>query len=126
MTASKHPLSKESVITLVIALAGPLIWGLHFGIVYATHHLICLLTGNSAALWAQLAVIAATLVALLALLLAIVKPSILLRMTGSGSGSETSRSFLAGIMRLLALLSIFGVFWAGSAALFLPACESIV
>jgi hypothetical protein len=29
-------------------------------------------------------------------------------------------------MRLMALLSVFGVLWAGSAALLLPACESIV
>ncbi|WAK02639.1 hypothetical protein [Methylobacter sp. YRD-M1] len=126
MSASKHPFSGESVGVLLITLAGPLIWGVHFGIVYAAHHLICLLTGNSAAFWAQLAVIAATIAALLALLLSIFKPEIMQHMVRYESAQNISRSFLTGVMRLMALLSVFGVLWAGSAALFLPACTSIV
>lgn len=126
MTASKHPFSGESVGVLLITLAGPLIWGVHFGIVYAAHHLTCTLTGNSAAFWAQLAVSVATLAALLALLLAIFKPEIIQHMVRYETAQKISRSFLTGVMRLLALLSFFGVLWAGSAVLFLPACESIV
>ncbi|MEF3077040.1 hypothetical protein V2P20_18590 [Methylobacter sp. Wu1] len=126
MTASKHPFSGESVGILLITLAGPLIWGVHFGMVYALHHFICLLTGNSAAFWAQSAIIAATLAALLALLLAVFKPEIIQRLVRYETAQKISQSFLTGVMRLMALLSVFGVLWAGSAALLLPACESIV
>lgn len=126
MTASKQPFSGESVGVLLITLAGPLIWGAHFGIVYAAHHLICLLAGNSAAFWAQLAVIMATVAAVLALLLAIFKPEIMQHRVRYETAQKISRSFLTSVMRLLALLSVFGVLWAGSAALLLPACESIV
>lgn len=128
MIRLKPSFPEKSVGTVLIALAGPLlIWGLHFAVVYSAHHLTCtLLPGHSAAFWARLAVIAATVMALLALLLFIAKPHAVLRMNRAGATPEIPLAFLAGVMRLLALLSWFGVFWAGSAAFFLPACESIV
>jgi len=38
---------------------------------------------------------------------------------------ETTKEFFAGIMRLLALLSVFGVLWSGIALFFLPTCASV-
>lgn len=126
MIRLKPSFPEKSVGTVLIALAGPLIiWGLHFAVVYSAHHLTCtLLPGHSAAFWARLAIIAATVMALLALLLIIAKPHAVLRT--NKATPEIPLAFLAGAMRLLALLSCFGVFWAGSALFFLPACESIV
>jgi hypothetical protein len=122
MMRSKPPFSEKSVGTVTIALVGPsFIWGLHFAAVYAIQSLFCdILGGSRPAYGAQMAVIAATVAALLMLLLLIAKPDAVLRM----NRSESSRSFLVGVMRLLALLSVFGVLWAGSAVLFLPACMS--
>jgi uncharacterized membrane protein YjgN (DUF898 family) len=123
MTASKSPFSEKSVGTVAIALVGPsFVWGLHFAAVYAIQSLFCDIFGGSrAAYQAQMAVIAATVAALLILLLLIAKPAAVLRM----NRPETSLSFLAGVMRLLALLSFFGVLWAGSAALLVPACTQL-
>ncbi|EIC28365.1 MULTISPECIES: hypothetical protein [Methylomicrobium] len=123
MTASKPPVSEKSVGTVAIALVGPsFVWGLHFAAVYAIQSLFCdILGGGRAAHAAQTAVIAATVAALLILLLPIAKPDAVLRM----KRPEKSLSFLAGVMRLLALLSFFGVLWAGSAALLVPACAPL-
>ena len=128
MKASKPPLSEKSVGTVLIALIGPLmIWALHFSVVYGAHHIVCAtLAGNHVGFWMQTVVSVATVVALLALLLLIVKPDVVLRMKRDGAMPENPRSFLTGVMRLLALMSLFGVLWAGSAAFFFPACKSLV
>lgn len=121
MMASKPPFSEKSVGTVAIALVIPsFIWGLHFAAVYAIQPVFCdVIGGVRAGYGSQMAVIAVTIAALLALLLLIVNPQVVLRMDREGS----SRPFLTGVMRLLALLSFFGVLWAGSAAFFLPACK---
>jgi hypothetical protein len=123
MITSKPPSSEKSVGTVAIALVGPsFIWGLHFAVVYAMQPLFCEVIGGSrAGYWAQIGVIAATAAALLALLFLVAKPGAVLRV----NRSEVSGPFLAGVMRLLALLSCFGVLWAGAAALVLPACASL-
>jgi len=128
MKASKPPFSEKSVGTVLIALIGPLmIWALHFSVVYGAHHLVCAaLAGNSVGFGMQTAVSVATVAALLALLLLIVKPDVVLRMKRDEAMPKNSRLFLTDVMRLLALLSLFGVLWAGSAAFFFPACMSLV
>jgi uncharacterized membrane protein len=121
MMASKPPFSEKSVGTVVIALVAPsFIWGLHLAAVYAIQPVFCdVIGGVRAGYGSQMAVITVTIAALLALLLLIVKPQVVLRM----NEKDSSRPFLTGVMRLLALLSFFGVLWAGSAAFFLPACK---
>jgi hypothetical protein len=121
MMASKPPFYEKSVGTVAIALVAPsFIWGLHFAAVYAIQPVFCdVIGGVRAGYGSQMAVIAVTIAALLALLLLILKPNVALRM----NEEDSSRPFLTGIMRLLALLSFFGVLWAGSAAFFLPACK---
>jgi hypothetical protein len=123
MIRSKPPSSEKSVGTVAMALVAPsFIWGLHFAVVYAMQPLFCEVIGGSlAGHWAQIGVIAATAAALLALLLLVAKPGTVLRV----NRSDVSGPFLAGVMRLLALLSCFGVSWAGAAALVLPACTSL-
>jgi uncharacterized membrane protein len=122
MKVSKPPVSDPSIGVVLIALAGPLaVWALHFAVVYGLHPVFCLMIGGSrAGLWMQMAVIAATLAALLALLLLMLKPGAVLP-----APDDEPLSFLTGVMRLLSLLAFFGVAWAGSAAIFLPACKSL-
>lgn len=123
--ASKPLTSKQSVGTVLIALIGPLtIWALHFSAVYGAHHLVCAtLTGSRTGDLMLAAVSVATVLALLALLLFIVKPHVVLRMDEAMAISKKSQSFLTDVMRLLALLSLFGVLWSGSTVFFLPACH---
>jgi hypothetical protein len=126
MTTLKHPFSERSVGTLLLSLAGPLIWALHFAVVYGVQHVACAtLGGHRADFWIHASVIIATVVALLALLVTIIKPNVVLRMDRDGGMSQNTRALLPGIMRLLALLSFFGVLWAGAAVFFLPACGSL-
>lgn len=126
MTTLKQPFPERSVGTLLLSLAGPLIWALHFAVVYGVQHVACAtLGGNRADFWIQTSVIVATVVALLSLLLIIVKPDVVLRIDRNGGMSQNTQVLLLGIMRLLALLSFFGVLWAGVAAFFLPACGSL-
>jgi hypothetical protein len=128
MSELRHRFSEKSVGTVVVALTGPLIvWGVHFGVVYSAHHLSCtLLSGHDAVYWAQRAVIIATVTALLALLLLILKPYFVLGIDRDGAMTDASRSFLPGVMRMLALLSYLAVLYVGGASFFIPACESIV
>lgn len=113
---------------MLIALIGPLmLWALHFSVVYGAHHIICAtVTGNRTGHLMLVAVIVATVAALLALLLLIVKPHVVLGIKRDQEISKNSRLFLTDVMRLLALLSFFGVLWAGSAVFFLPACKWLV
>lgn len=123
MTASKQPIPEKSVGTLLLSLTGPLIWALHFAVVYGVQHVGCAEPGEKHAdFWIQASVIVATLVALLALLLIIAKPKLVHSINRDGEMSQNTQALLLSIMRLLALLSFFGVLWAGIAVFFLPAC----
>lgn len=127
MTVSRPPFSEKSIGTVLIALAGPIaIWALHFAVLYGLQPVFCsIIEGSRVGLWGQIAVIATTLAALLALLLLIIKPEVVLPDAGGEAASRNSLYFLRSVMRLLSLLSLFGVIWAGSAAFFLPACLSL-
>lgn len=126
MTTLKHPFPERSVGILLLSLAGPLIWVLHFAVLYGIQHVACAtLGGNRADFLIQASVIVATVAALLALLLTIVKTDVVLRLDRNAEMPKNTQAFLLGMMRLLALLSFFGVLWAGIAAFFLPACGSL-
>lgn len=123
---SKPASSGQSVGTVLIALIGPLtIWALHFSLLYGAHHIVCVTRGDSpAGFLMPAAASVATLAALLGLLFLIVKADVVLRVPAEESTAKQSRTFLTGVMRLLAILCCFGVIWAGSAAWFLPTCTS--
>jgi hypothetical protein len=124
MKASSPPCSEKSVGTILIALIGPItIWALHFAVVLGIQPFFCAaFVDNRTGFWGQIAVIITTVAALLILLSLIVNPNAVLHM----DRGRNSRSFLIGVMRLLALLCFFGVLWTGSAAFFLPACKVLV
>jgi hypothetical protein len=126
MTTLKQPFPEKSVTTFLLSLAGPLIWALHFAVVYGIQHVACAtLGGQRADFWIQTSVIVATVVALLALLLIIVKPNAVLRIDREGGMPQNTQAFLLGILRLLALLSFYGVLGVGATVFFLPACGSL-
>lgn len=125
MTASNQQASEKFIGVALLSLAGPLIWVLHFAVVYGVQHIVCFTLGNRADFWVEVSIIAITVAALLALVLLIAKPDILQYPDNGRIGQETTKMFFSGIMRLMALLSFFGVLWSGIALFFLPACGSV-
>lgn len=125
MTTSKPAISEKFIGIALLSLAGPFIWVLHFAVVYGVQHIACATLENRAEFWIAASIIVVTVVALLALLVLIVKPDVLQYLDRNQIRQETTKEFFSAIMRLLALLSFFGVLWSGIALFFLPACGSI-
>ncbi len=126
MATSKQVFSEKFIGIALLSLAGPFIWVVHFAVVYGVQHIVCVTLKNNAGFWVAVSIIAITVLALLALLVLIVKSDdILQRLDKSQARQETTKEFFSGIIRLLALLSVFAVLWSGSALFFLPACASV-
>lgn len=125
MTTSKPAISEKFIGIALLSLAGPFIWVVHFAVVYGVQHIACATFENRAEFWVAASIIVVTVVALLALLVLIVKPDVLQYLDRNQIRQETTKEFFSAIMRLLALLSFFGVLWSGIALFFLPACGSI-
>lgn len=124
MNASNPQFSEKFIGIALLALAGPFVWVLHFAVVYGVQHIACVTQVKHADFWVEISIIVITVAALLALVLLIAKPDMLER-PDSGRIRQDTSVFLSGIMRLMALLSIFAVLWTGIALFFLPACGSV-
>jgi hypothetical protein len=124
MTTPSNPAEKFIGIAL-LALAGMFIWVLHFAVVYAAQHMLCVTLGERAGFWVETSIIVITATALAVLAVLIFKPDIALRLDTEQGRPERTRQFISGIIRLLALLSFFAVLWSGIAMFFLPACGSL-
>jgi hypothetical protein len=125
MATSKQVFSEKFIGIALLSLAGPFIWVLHFAVVYVVQHAACVTLGNRADFWVSASIIAITVVALSVLLVLIVKPDVLQRLDRDQIRQETTKTFFSGMMRLMALLSFFGVLWVGITLFFLPACGSV-
>lgn len=125
MNASNPQFSEKFIGIALLALAGPFIWVLHFAVVYGVQHIACVTQVKHADFWVEISIIVITVAALLALVLLIAKPDMLERLDSGRIRQETTSVFLSGIMRLMALLSIFAVLWTGIALFFLPTCGSV-
>jgi hypothetical protein len=108
---------------LLFVCAGPLVWAAHLFAVYGAHALVCARIPAHAAVLPVLFV-ALTLAALAPLAYAVWRPDASARMfRGNRRGGESE--FLTALMRLLALLSLAGILWAGAATLTLPYCGQL-
>lgn len=125
MNASNPQFSEKFIGIALLALAGPFIWVLHFAVVYGVQHIACVTHVKHADFWVEISIIVITVAALLVLVLLIATPDILERLDSGRIRQETTSVFLSGIMRLMALLSIFAVLWTGIALFFLPTCGSV-
>ncbi|HET6628160.1 MAG TPA: hypothetical protein VFG91_00130 [Woeseiaceae bacterium] len=128
MQAGEDPGSVASA--LIYLLIGPLVWAGHLFLVYAPQSALCAfrITGfaSIAPRLIEAVVVAVTVPAAVALLLAIGRPrqtARLFRAAGFLDG-ENGR-FMVSVMRLLAALSFAGVLWAGATVLLLPACPQL-
>lgn len=112
---NSQPPTQSFVGTLFLTLAGPIIWSMHLLVIYGVHAVIC--SQSVSGRGAQTVVGAATLIGLAALaLIAARNPA------EAFGGKNKTQHFLRRTMLLLALLSAFGIIWAGTAIFFLPAC----
>lgn len=126
MNTSNQQFSEKFIGIALLSLAGPFIWVLHFAVLYGVQHIACVTLGNYADFWVKAWIIVITVAALLALVLLIAKPDILQRLDSGQIRQATTKEFFSETMRLLALLSFFGVLWSGIALFFLPTCGSVV
>lgn len=107
---------------MIYLLYGPLLWALHLFAIYGPQSLFCT-RGMAGAVGPT--VTAATLVAGLLLLVAIVSPRPVARLLRADRWEESQQGFLDRVMRLLSALSLFGVLAGGATILLLPACGGL-
>lgn len=112
---------REPSVTAMFAylMAGPLLWGLHLLLVYCAHTLVCALGGRPALSTAI--VLAATAAAVVPLALAVAVQRRTGRLFGVGDDMADRRVY-DSISRLLGVLSLAGIVWAGVAAAALSSC----
>lgn len=104
------------------ALVGPLVWALHLALVYGGQHLLCARgAAHNTVLW--LVIISSIVAVMLLVPLLVASAPVLQRLLGGDQRPEPTQQFLLAIMRLLVLLSLAGIIWAGVAALLLPGCS---
>lgn len=107
--------------TLLLLLAGPILWAVHLTIVYGVHTLACVgaLQGMPVDAGTFILVATGAILAILMLLLAVIwlrRPALF---------THGDRLFHSRVMVSLVLLSAFGIAWAGSAAFILPQCQQL-
>lgn len=105
--------------TIVLVLAGPIIWAMHLLVTYGAHAVMC--SQGASGRNAEVVVGAATLAALAALAVVAGRS----KAAGAFAREGHTRSFLRNAMVLLAVLSALGIGWAGSAIFFLRACQAM-
>ena len=131
MTTPPHPDDRKvahgsTVGTMAYILAGPLVWALHFTVLYAVQSSACVLaaTGRLASTspWVGTTIVVATLIACAILLAAMAAPVRFRRLTRSDAWALETLRFQTGVMRVLAALSLFAVVAAALTLLMLPTC----
>lgn len=106
----------------LLCLAPPIAWAAHLGLVYGAQHILCASASYTRAwLWSGLAL--SLVIALLLVLLGWQAPGYLRRL--EGDFSATTLEFLAGSLRVLALLSIVGIAWTGLGLIAFPGCAAL-
>jgi hypothetical protein len=106
------------------SLAGPVAWALHLGVVYATQHVVCIVSPDSMALY-RAAFGALTLIFIAALSLATIRRASFLHLLHGNTNDQRVDRFLAETMRWLSVLSIIGIGWTALALLFINACPAL-
>jgi hypothetical protein len=113
--------------TLCFLLFGPIIWGAHHVLMYASHTALCALGSPGSTLLGfepMRAISAAATAVALGLIVAIVlAPQPISRFLRIQQGPDWR--FYRSSAAVLALLSAAGVAWTGAMAFYIPACVSL-
>jgi hypothetical protein len=119
-----EPASVWSAILLVVS--GPMLWALHFLLIYGPQSTLCVLAPRflpAVRGWHVTAIVGlVTLAVLAALILVLRRHGRLLEARGTFS---PARNFLLASARLLTILSLVAVLWAGAVALMLDPCGNL-
>lgn len=123
-------MSREGSIagTLLFMLFGPLVWALYFLVVYGGHASFCAAGDRLPGMPAEVLPIllaAATAAAMALIAGALLWPSAPRRLLRAVPAGNPEAGFVTRVMRLLALLSLFGVGFAGIAMLIVPLCQQL-
>lgn len=127
MEASRQQRSTAG--TVLYMLLGPVLWAAHFTIAYAAHWSLCA-TGLADIRIIGIGIVPmiitlATLAMLAVLAWASLRPRRAARIFRAGGWENPAQSFHASVMRLLALLSAFGIIAAALSPLMLPVCTGL-
>lgn len=110
-------------------LGGPLIWAGHLFLIYGPQSALCAfrITGVAEVdVWLVWAVTGGvTLLAVLALIYLLWQPRQVARVFRATPYLDDEGSFHSTVMRLLTMLSLAGVLWAGMATLMLDPCGAL-
>lgn len=107
-------------------LLGPILWAAHFALIYGMQSSLCRLAGTEHGNSAAAPVVAVTTLLVLLLLAAVLlAPGAASRILHAAPWPDATQRFCDRIMALLAVLSLFGVIWAGATAILLPACPPL-
>nr|CAD6438782.1 hypothetical protein REQ54_04750 [Rhizobium sp. Q54] len=111
---------------ILFMLIGPIAWAGHFLLVYGGQAALCAFQNSGIFILPQIygsvLVVAVTVLVGAQLTYAAWKPESVARILRFDADEHDSQVFASRVMRLLTLLSLFGVFWAGAAAFFIDAC----
>lgn len=120
--------SKETPVAgaILFILSGPILWAVHFLMVYSGQATICAWRSNGFLLlpegYASSLVLAATAAIEILLIYAVWRPKAVALLLSFDADDAENQSFVVRTMRLLVALSIFGVTGGGAAALVMNAC----
>lgn len=126
MNADK--LQKEHYVRVsLFSLGGPLLWVIHFAVVYVVQHVLCSVYGNTAETTVTVLILIMSLLLVIALVIYMVRAPALLRQVlhldeGQNIYAHHTLAFLHFMMRALAGLSLLGILWASVAVVFLTSC----
>lgn len=122
MNITPPPPSEHFFRITLWCLMGPLIWAVHFGVLYGTQHLACALSDSENIIWLKIGIILLTLICIAVLLIPIIKPQLLEVLDTPSTLAPHTKKTLSYIARCLCVLALFGVSAAGLATIFLREC----
>lgn len=118
--------TRSAVGTLVFLALGPIVWALHFTLVYASQSTMCtlLVVHESAGINTPVAWTVGAIVAVSAamLLLAMVRPLGIWRLLARRLPDARGAAFGVSVMRWLSLLSLLAMLYTLMALVTLPSC----
>lgn len=115
----------SSIGTLAYMLLGPIVWAVHSTVIYSAQSMLCAAAGAwDPSEMVRIVVAATTVLAFAIVATATLKADRTGDMIGAASPSPALRHFQRRVMRLLAIMSLFGI-GASAAAATLPVCVAL-
>lgn len=111
--------------SLAFLAFGPIVWALHLAVSYGGHAALCAVGPAAQGGTLPLLLAAATAMAAIILVVALLRPGLVRRALRAMPASSTEAGFATTVMRFLGVLSLMGVAFAGLAMLILPLCQQL-